>query len=534
MARKFLQFDNHDVVAAVQSLYFDQIRPFGRVVLKRLRERAAAQAAMKQGLRVGNIDPDSVPRIDPKRLRKVCESIRTMAIFPEDGREYSVRLTTLPDMFVDINSVDVYPPEMWIALAEYLRSAEGDALSLHGGRYECAKALAGKLIPCLDGRSLGQLCHIVQLAISQKRLLGYLRGHLVPYRYSEEYAKQLCASQQQPAAQFTLPLAGIEAAREGLRALFRSEHAANGIPVTSVKRLFRSVLCLELSETLLGHSKLHRLLASPWFHDVCRMEKRGSSQTILWPVEVLPRPVVPAARQQFVIPRLPLASDGYLDEAESPEASPQKVKAVRSVRFMPDGDGDESPNMSNIKTAELWDGWQVPASVIALGSKVECKAEALLSPGGSAWTTPLCSAANSVDVSPSPRKVPSEADTESSTVGCPSPGVEAGVAMCVKNTFIHVPAEGDVLEDGALPLVRPSASLPHHFKWEGRAATTACGGGDADVDAPPLGGARSSDRRQRRSQTCGAAGGVVLPDASDGGLDGVGALCQGEPGGAEA
>jgi len=696
MARRYLQFDQNDVLAAVQSLYFDELKPFGRVILKRLRERAAAQIAIMQGLLVEGIDIDSVPKVDPKRLRKVCESIRAMVIFPEEGREYSVRMTSLPDMFVDIVSpVDVYAPEMWMALASYLCSAEGDALCLHGGRYECAKALAAKHIPCLEGRSLGQLCHIVQLAISQKRLLGYMGGHLVPYRYSEEHAKERCASTQQPAAQSALPFASIEAAREGLRTLFLSEHAANGIPITSVKRLFRSVLFLELSETALGQSKLHRLLAGPWFHDVCRLEERGCSQIVLWPVYELPRPVVPAARQQqLIIPRLPVASDGFLDDVESPEASPQKVLAARSVEFMPDEDGDESPTVTNIHTGEFWDRWQAnpetllpprmltlelraPSSLTALGSDFEYKADALLSAGTSPRTKSFRSAAKPVDLSrsprtadadsdgstvgcpspndeagiavrikntfihlpaaddllgddnlvsvravasspcratrrgsfhassprkafnepdvhsstvgyaspsdeagvalrvkntfihlpaadgvlgedgllpvrvsasvpyettdqvstqdSSPRKVSFESGILSSTVGCASPGDEAGVVMCVKNTFIHVPAEDGVLEDDDAwpqPPVRSSMSLPPDFKPEGPAATSAGGGGDVDDDAAPLSEARSSDRRQRRSRTCGVAGGIALLGAFQGGLDGAGALCPGEPGGA--
>jgi len=429
-------------------------------------------------------------------------------------------LTTMPDMFVDIVSpVDVYSPELWMAFAGYLRSAEGDAMCLHGGRYECAKALAGKRIPCLEGRTLGQLCHIVQLAISQKRLLGYTRGHLVPYRYSEEFAKEQCASQQQPASQPALPLASIETAREGLRALLRSEHAAHGIPITSVKTLFRSMLGLELSETVLGQSKLHRLLAGPWFQDVCRLEERTPSQIVLRPVQVLPRPGEPAVRQQLVIPRLPVAPGGCLGDVEALEASPQKVQVVPSVRFMPDEDGDKSASMCNIQTGEIWDRWQVPTSISALGSMLEYKAEALLSPRASPWTTHFRSAASSA--SPSPRKVPYEADADSSTVGCPSPSDEAGVVMCVKNTFIHVPAEDDVLEDDAWPQppVRASNSLPRDFRWESRAAMTE---------------ARSSERRQHRSRTCGVAGGAVLLGGFEGGLDGAGALCQGEPGRAGA
>merc|ERR1719463_671464 len=69
---------------------------------------------------------------------------------------------------------------------------------LPGGRYSCAQALQSRNLLFMQGRSLGQVCHIVQLAISQKRLLGYLNGAVVPYAHSRSKEKQQCAEQNAP------------------------------------------------------------------------------------------------------------------------------------------------------------------------------------------------------------------------------------------------------------------------------------------------------------------------------------------------
>ena len=37
---------------------------------------------------------------------------------------------------------------------------------------------------------INRLCHIVQLAISQKKILGYLNGSVVPYQRSQSMVKE--------------------------------------------------------------------------------------------------------------------------------------------------------------------------------------------------------------------------------------------------------------------------------------------------------------------------------------------------------
>merc|ERR1719450_630616 len=103
--------------------------------------------------------------------------------------------------FVDAYSpVDVYPAEMWQGAAAYFAGLEGESMVLPGRRYSCAQALVARGLPFLQGRSLGQVSHIVQLAISQKKLLGYLNGAVVPYGRSQSMLKEQCAKRQRPCA----------------------------------------------------------------------------------------------------------------------------------------------------------------------------------------------------------------------------------------------------------------------------------------------------------------------------------------------
>merc|ERR1712050_469470 len=91
---------------------------------------------------------------------------------------------------------------------------------LPGGRYSCAQVLMQRRLPFLVGRSLGQVCHIVQLAISQKKLLGYLRGAVVPYGRSQSKVKDQCARRQSPEAESRSGLADWETMRLFLRETF--------------------------------------------------------------------------------------------------------------------------------------------------------------------------------------------------------------------------------------------------------------------------------------------------------------------------
>jgi len=162
-------------------------------------------------------------------------------------------------------------------------------------------------LPFLAGCSLGQVCHIIQLAISQKRILGYLEGQLVPYEHSEEWIKEQCAFHQQPICHKpgaeSLRVATWEEARAHLWELLSTESNPEPgcLTLSNVKRLFRTRFQLELSETVLGHSRLFDLLRDVRFRDVCFLQAHKNGQLLVrraeGPQQVPCQPLSPVSPQ---------------------------------------------------------------------------------------------------------------------------------------------------------------------------------------------------------------------------------------------
>lgn len=281
--------DQFAIVTAVASLYADELRPYCRILRKRLSERAASQGGP-------GLDMDGV------RLRALCEDgcSGLIVVDLEDeaaGGDWSALLYGRAITFVDIYSpTDPYPEGLWEAAARCFASLEGEAAVLPGGRYACAQALRARDVECLQGLSLGQVCHFVQLAISQRKLLGYLNGAIVPYAWSQSMLKDHCAGQQRPCARLcrapcSWPIATWDTARACLREMLASagvpasgaeeKPAPESVPISNVKRLFRSRFHVELSETALGHSKLSELLRDPRLQDICTVCLRSQGYVVI-------------------------------------------------------------------------------------------------------------------------------------------------------------------------------------------------------------------------------------------------------------
>eukprot|EP00933_Yihiella_yeosuensis_P009452 TRINITY_DN11536_c0_g1_i1.p1 TRINITY_DN11536_c0_g1~~TRINITY_DN11536_c0_g1_i1.p1 ORF type:complete len:717 (+),score=171.82 TRINITY_DN11536_c0_g1_i1:97-2247(+) len=266
--------DMSEVLAAVETLYLDELKPYGRILRKRLAERALAAGH-------GTVD------VDIRRLKSVCESCQWIQIQDEEGGDWSALLHGRPMAFVDVYSPqDFYPAELWHAAARYFDSLDDASMVLPGGRYSCAQALISRGLPFLIGRTLGQVCHIVQLAISQKKLLGYLNGAVVPYGRSQSMIKERCAERQRPCTNTvrgtgSSDLADWAAVVKGLKEILSNlGPGVPSIPLSNVKRLFRSRYQMELSETALGHSKLSELLQDPCLRDVCMVKLQGHGYVV--------------------------------------------------------------------------------------------------------------------------------------------------------------------------------------------------------------------------------------------------------------
>jgi len=252
------------VLTAIRTLYADELKPLGHMVLRRVREHMIAAAARAAGRRA---DFEHGPRVDAGRLRKLCMSCSELRVVHEGTREYAAYLADQPNaLFVDVESAeDPYPSELWAALAAHFETLRD--VRLAAGRYAYAKALMQYQFPCLAHRSLGQVCHIVALAIAQKRLLGYSKGQVVLFSRSEACAKKWRALHELPMLPNGLPAATVEEARKGLSTLLCRRDAS--IHVSAVKQAFRIHLQKDLSETALGHVRLRDLLVDPRFRDVC-------------------------------------------------------------------------------------------------------------------------------------------------------------------------------------------------------------------------------------------------------------------------
>jgi len=268
------------VLAAVWSLCQDCLRPYGRLLRKRLAERTMSSDG------IPNID------VDIQRLKTTCLSCPDLDVTNEQGGDWSVLplnlhpkcRATLVDVY---SSSDPYPEDFWRAATEYFEGLVEHNMRLPGGRYSCAQALVARKLSFLAGRSLGQVCHIVQLAISRRKILGYLNGAVVPHGRSQSMVKERCAQMQRPcegSGAGSRKVADWPAVRKCLSQIMRSIVRANGsMPLSNVKRLFRSRFQLLLSETALGHAKLSELLQDPRLSDICSVRLKGNVYLVLPP-----------------------------------------------------------------------------------------------------------------------------------------------------------------------------------------------------------------------------------------------------------
>lgn len=337
-----LKPDEEEVLAAIQSLYRDQLKPFGRILRKRIAENSVAHEAEQ-------LDPEdpskrgrtSLPDVDIKHLKDLCDMSPRLTIAPEDGGDWSAVFNDCPENFVDIySSDDPFPPSFWMEADRYFSSLYGSDSELPGGRYSCAQALIARNLAFLSNMTLGQVCHMVQLGISKHKILGYCNGAVVPYAMSQSMLKEHCAANQKPISSSDgipnvgamLALADLATARICLREILEmvaldpyDDQSFTSVPLSNVKRLFRSRYKLELSETALGHSKLSELLQDERFSDICTVELHGNGyiviQTKKWPRQENRMPREPD-RDQYVDDRMPFQES---DEEGASSATRQEI-----------------------------------------------------------------------------------------------------------------------------------------------------------------------------------------------------------------
>merc|ERR1719203_1890898 len=312
-----------EVAAGVESLYRDELKPYGRILRKRLAEQA-------QALGRGSVE------INVKELRATCEACPFLCVRDVEGADWAAFLPGRPPAFVDVYSPhDIYPEELWQEATKYFAALDHTTMVLPGGRYSCAQVLVQRRLPFLVGRSLGQVCHIVQLAISQKKLLGYLNGTVVPYSRSQSMVKEQSAECQRPcsgAARHKNTVASWDLMRQCLQQLMDNmgpgEHS---LPLSNIKRLFRAQFHIELSETALGYAKLSECLQDSRLHDMCEVKLKGHGYGIVPIKKPVHRSRISLSDSLGMEPKCPSP------QARSPGASPRRLfqKCISEVSPLP-------------------------------------------------------------------------------------------------------------------------------------------------------------------------------------------------------
>jgi len=267
-----------EVLAAIESLYIDRIKPVSRILRKRISERSPVSTTSG---RYGQSEAHC--EMNSEDLRALCSASGRIFIERDDAGDWAALLVGRPQTFIDVyGQVDAYGKELWDELTAHCRGDSGAVLRLPGGRYACAVALQALALPCLSGRCLGEIAHIVQIAISQRKILGYSSGGIVHYSHSQSMMKEECAKARCPCSGALDPtmVASWEVARG---CLWQILHAAPSgeLPLPNVKRLFRSKFHLDLSETAFGYSKVSEFLQDQRFQDLCGVELRGHGYVVV-------------------------------------------------------------------------------------------------------------------------------------------------------------------------------------------------------------------------------------------------------------
>lgn len=154
---------------SLQSLYRDRIKPVQSHVQRRLRERGQTEAVVQALLPLCAREPDMY-RVIP----------------PMHGEQPIILLAQEPPGFqgwVDVNAPEGdHSPEVWEAFATFLREDRDDAVALPSQPYQAALHLRQLGLPCLKDLALGEIEHLVCLALGRRRLLSHHGDALRPLR----------------------------------------------------------------------------------------------------------------------------------------------------------------------------------------------------------------------------------------------------------------------------------------------------------------------------------------------------------------
>lgn len=224
----------------LESLYEDRIKPMANYVKGRLKERSTPEPIVKSFVELYSQHPDLFIVQQPPVGSQTDEA--------------TIFFVTEPSWFkgwIDIDAPDdPYDEKTWEELAKFLDGEHTFA----GGRYGMARELMQRNLPFLKELSLGEVCHMVQLAIQHRRLIVYHRKMLKPI--------QTVLCQLSPSNG-----TGVNAEGEEIKdmddlclVLFRMLiHHPQGIRLCRMKQMIKHELCRKLSEMAFQCTKLIEL-----------------------------------------------------------------------------------------------------------------------------------------------------------------------------------------------------------------------------------------------------------------------------------
>jgi hypothetical protein len=258
------------VLKAVNSLYDDELRPNLGLVRRRLKELYDVLVPITE-------------------LRKLIHSLVKAKILSVQGdpQEPVLAVRSRPvGSFVDPMDPDVpYDTAIFQRMQVLMDAvAASDPQRLYkGGRYGMAQQLRSMEMPELQDFSLGQVCHIVQLAIS-KKIVGYKKGGaLVPYKLSDSCVKNSAESSDSNSVDLLPTIKSVAELRTVLMVLWMNPEHHAGLQLSLVKDKIEQTAKRTLSEHQLGFSKLSHLFSMAELEGCCELRHEEPFQPVLCP-----------------------------------------------------------------------------------------------------------------------------------------------------------------------------------------------------------------------------------------------------------
>lgn len=254
---------------ALRSLYADEIVPTQSALKGRLSELTNDQA------------PDLI-RNFMALYRSQKEKYRVTGSGHEKVVELLDPAVTSTARFVEpSDQKDPYDAKMWRQFGEYLndlqRGPDKPSYVFSRGRYGMACELRRRNLPFLQGYSLGQMCHIVQLGITKRNLICYEDNELKPVSACVTMTRALLGEPQTPAHENDCP--HVESVAEFLSMLHDlMPTPRDSVLLAMLKRRVRCRFNKRISETALRCTKLSEVLALPEVTALFSLDKPNEKQ----------------------------------------------------------------------------------------------------------------------------------------------------------------------------------------------------------------------------------------------------------------